>query len=96
MLEDAQRWRAIARPDDLAAGPMADAVHLLESGRDAADTARQGEFRAQSLPVQDKIIAELEDLLAALKRLERNQQARDELEEDREEGPRGVQEADRA
>ena len=65
--------------NDLAAGPMADAVHLLESGRDAADTAKQGEFRAQSLPVQDKIIAELEDLLAALKRLERNQQAREDL-----------------
>ena len=70
-LEDAQALAApIARRlDDLAAGPMADAVRLLESGRDAADPGKQGEFRAQSLPVQDKIIAELEDLLAALKRL---------------------------
>ncbi len=80
-MEDAQALAApIARRlNDLAAGPMADAVHLLESGRDAADLAKQGEFRAQSLPVQDKTIAELEDLLAALKRLARNQQAREEL-----------------
>ncbi len=80
-IEDAQALAApIARRlDDLAAGPMAEAVALLESGGKAADHDKQDEFRKQSLPVQDKIIAELEDLLAAMKRLQRNQQAREDL-----------------
>jgi hypothetical protein len=60
--------------DDLYAGPMADAVRLLESGRDDAKQATS--FRDRSLPVQDKIIAELEALLA---RLQRNEQAKEAL-----------------
>jgi hypothetical protein len=59
--------------DDLFAGLMAEAVKLLESGRDSADAAK---VRERSLPVQDKIIAELEALLA---RLQRNEQAREAL-----------------
>ena len=72
--------------DDLAVGPMAEVVKLLETGRDAAAArltptplppgeGRGGgpEMRTQSLPIQDKIITELEGLLA---RLQRNEQAR--------------------
>jgi hypothetical protein len=62
--------------DDLRAGLMVDAVRLLESGRDATDAAKAAEFRAQSLPVQDKIIEQLEALLA---RLQRNENAREAL-----------------
>jgi hypothetical protein len=62
--------------DDLFAGLMAEAVKLLESGRDAGDAAKAAAQRGQSLPVQDKIIAELEALLA---RLQRNEQARQAL-----------------
>ncbi|HKI35541.1 MAG TPA: hypothetical protein VKA46_27035 [Gemmataceae bacterium] len=62
--------------DDLAAGLMADAVRLLEAGRDAKDAAKAADLRNQSLPVQDKIIAELEAILA---RLQRNEQAREAL-----------------
>ena len=61
---------------DLVAGPMAEAVRLLEGGRDSANPARGTELRNQSLPVQDKIIAELEALLA---RLQRNEQAKEAL-----------------
>jgi len=61
---------------ELFAGPMAEAVRLLEGGRDAANAARATEQRNMSLPVQDKIIAELEALLA---RLQRNEQAKDAL-----------------
>jgi hypothetical protein len=59
--------------DKLAAGLMAEVLKLLESGRDTAGPARQEEFRSRSLPVQDKIIAELEALLA---RLQRNEEAK--------------------
>ncbi len=59
--------------DDLAVGPMAEVVKLLETGRDADAAAKATEMRSQSLPVQDKIITELEGLLA---RLQRNEQAR--------------------
>jgi len=62
--------------DALAAGPMADAVKLFESGRDAAGPAKAAEARDRSLPVQDRIIAQLEALLA---RLQRNEQAKDAL-----------------
>ncbi len=62
--------------DDLAAGPMADVVRLLEAGRDAKDAAKAADLRNQSLPIQDKIIAELEAILA---RLQRNEQAREAL-----------------
>jgi hypothetical protein len=62
--------------DDLFAGLMAEAVKLLESGRDASDAAKAASLRGDALPVQDKIIAELEALLA---RLQRNEQARQAL-----------------
>jgi hypothetical protein len=59
--------------DSLASGLMAEVVKLFESGRDTTDSTRASEFRAQSVPVQDKIIKELENLLA---RLQRNEQAK--------------------
>jgi hypothetical protein len=62
--------------DDLHAGPMADVVRLLEQGRDAGNPDKAGVHRAESLPVQDRIIKELEALLA---RLQRNEQAKKEL-----------------
>jgi hypothetical protein len=64
--------------DDLHAGLMAEAVKLLESGRDADrdEPKRAADFRNRSLPVQDRIIAELEGLLA---RLQRNEQAKEAL-----------------
>jgi hypothetical protein len=51
--------------DDLHGGLMAEALHLLET-----------DHRTESLPVQDKIIVELEALLT---RLQRNEQAKKEL-----------------
>ncbi len=62
--------------DELVAGDMADAVKLLESGRDAAKESIKDDFRAQSLPVQDRIIAVLTALVT---RLQNNERARDEL-----------------
>ena len=62
--------------DDLVAGPMADAVNLLQSGRDAKKESIQDDFRARSLPVQDKIIAVLKALVT---RLQNNERARDAL-----------------
>ena len=62
--------------DDLVAGLMASAVKLLESGKETNDPAKAAGFRNESFPVQDKIIAELEALLA---RLQRNEQAKREL-----------------
>ena len=62
--------------DELHLGLMAQAVKLLEAVRDAADTGRSAQVRQESLPVQDEIIARLQALLA---RLQRNEQARDEL-----------------
>jgi hypothetical protein len=59
--------------DDLAAGLMAEAVKLFESGSDSTEPATIADLRAQTLPVQDKIIKELEDLLS---RLQRNEQAK--------------------
>jgi hypothetical protein len=59
--------------DNLVSGLMAEAVQLFELGRDTTDSTRAANFRAQSLPVQDKIIKELEELLA---RLQRNEQAK--------------------
>ncbi len=66
----------VASLRELFAGSMAEAVSLLEGGRDAANAAKATDLRNQSLPVQDKIIAELEALLA---RLQRNEQAKDAL-----------------
>jgi hypothetical protein len=59
--------------DKLVAGHMAEAVKLLESGRDSTRDALSNEFRRRSLPVQDKIIAELKDML---ERLQRNEEAK--------------------
>jgi hypothetical protein len=60
--------------DELYAGLMAETVRSLEHGRDAGEPARAAEIRSQSLPLQDKIIAQLQELLA---RLQRNEQARE-------------------
>jgi len=57
-------------------GLMADAIRLLESGRDTGDAAKAAQARQASLPVQDTII---EELVAMLARLQRNEQARDRL-----------------
>ena len=62
--------------ENLSAGQMGEALGLLEKGQKAEREALAGEFRNQSLPVQDKIIAELEAMLA---RLQRNEQARQAL-----------------
>jgi hypothetical protein len=62
--------------DELYAGLMADAVRLLEQGRDAGALPKETEIRRLSLPLQDKIIALLQELLA---RLQRNEQAREAL-----------------
>ncbi len=72
--------------DELRAGLMVEAVKLLESGRDSPDAAKVAEFRAESLPVQDKIIAQLEALLA---RLQRNQDTREALRRIREQDKTG-------
>lgn len=66
----------VAALDDLYAGPMADCVRLLESGRDTTEAGRAATFRPQSLPIQDEIIEQLKALLA---RLQRNEQARQAL-----------------
>lgn len=62
--------------DELHSGLLADAVRLLEQGRDTQAVAQATELRNQSLPVQDEIITKLQALLA---RLQRNEQARKEL-----------------
>lgn len=62
--------------NDLASGPMAKVITLLESFRDAHASESGKASAAQSLPVQDQIILALEEML---KRLDRNQAARNEL-----------------
>jgi hypothetical protein len=59
--------------DRLAAGHMAEALKLLESGRGSTRDALAQEFRQRSLPVQDRIIAELK---ALLERLQRNEETK--------------------
>lgn len=59
--------------EELYAGLMADAIRLLEAGRDSRDAARSANLRNDSLPVQDEIVKRLEHLL---QRLQRNDQAR--------------------
>lgn len=71
--DDTKLVTVVQALDNLYTGLMAEAVKLLESGRDSAKDATANDFRGRSLPVQDKIIAELADLLA---RLQRNEQAR--------------------
>jgi hypothetical protein len=62
--------------DELYTELMAEAVRLLEHGRDASAAAKAAATRDQALAVQDKIIAQLQELLA---RLQRNEQAREAL-----------------
>jgi hypothetical protein len=66
--------------EELHAGAMADAIRLLESGRDTADAAKAKTLRDESLPVQDGIIRQLQDLLARLQRNEQAKQALKKLE----------------
>ena len=62
--------------EELHSGLMADAVKLLESGREAFDRAVGDRRRETSVPVQEKIVAKLKELLD---RMQRNEQARKEL-----------------
>lgn len=62
--------------EELHAGLMADAVKLLESGRDTGDRAVADRRREASIPVQEKIVSRLKELLD---RMQRNEQARKEL-----------------
>lgn len=62
--------------DDLHAGLMAQALAGLESARDTTVADKANEARKASLPIQDKIIAELDAILA---RLQKNEQAKKEL-----------------
>ncbi|MFV1965670.1 MAG: hypothetical protein ACC628_09630 [Pirellulaceae bacterium] len=59
--------------NELYAGLMAHAIRLLEIGRDTKNAAKAGVVRNDSLPIQDEIIQQLQDLL---NRLQRNEQAR--------------------
>jgi hypothetical protein len=59
--------------DKLVAGHMAEALKLLESGRESTRDSLANDFRQRSLPVQDKIINELK---AMLERLQRNEEAK--------------------
>ena len=71
--------------NELYAGLMADAIGLLETGRDTSDAARAGVVRNDSLPVQDEIVKQLQELL---NRLQRNDQARKALRRIRKEAQR--------
>lgn len=100
-LAEAMRNRAflaetmIEKLDALASGWMVDALTLLERYRDVegeAGTAQAGEARSfaeRSLPVQDRIIAELE---AIQQRLDRADQTRRRLKKSREEQPEKTRE----
>jgi hypothetical protein len=63
--------------DDLRAGLMAQAVKLFEQGQGSQAATKADEFRAASLPVQDKIIEQLKAMLA---RIQKNEQAKKALE----------------
>ncbi len=60
----------------LSAGPMVQVLKFLENCRDESDPESGKQFAAQSLPIQDAIIAALEQLLL---RLNRNEQVRKQL-----------------
>ena len=62
--------------NELYAGLMADAIRLFEIGRDTSAAAKAAGVRTESLPVQEEIIKRLEELL---KRLRRNEDARNAL-----------------
>jgi drug/metabolite transporter superfamily protein YnfA len=72
--------------DGLAAGPMAEVVKLLESGGNSQKEELAAKFRNDSLPIQDKIIKELEDLLI---RLMRNEDAKKALRRMEKKDPAG-------
>src|SRR5262249_29220332 len=63
----------IAALEALAAGPMAQVVRLLELGAGTEKESLAAGFRKSSLPVQDRIIKELEEILV---RLLRNEEAK--------------------
>jgi hypothetical protein len=79
--------------DTLAAGPMAQVVKLLESGAGTEKESLAKEFRTSSLPVQDRIIRELEDLLV---RLQRNEQAKKALRKLAKDDPKAHKKATKA
>ncbi len=68
----------------LAAGPVAEAVVLLEAWRDASDPRAGRASADRSLPVQDNIIRALEQMLV---RLDRNEQTRRYIRKVRKEDP---------
>jgi hypothetical protein len=72
--------------DALAAGPMADVVKHLESGQGAKSDDLAAGFRKKSLPIQDRIIKELEEILV---RLQRNEQAKKALRKLAKKDPEG-------
>ncbi len=77
---------AIEALDSLASGAMAEVLKLLESGEGTRKESLALEFRKKSLPIQDKIIRELEDLLV---RLQRNEDARNALKRMEKKDPAG-------
>jgi hypothetical protein len=62
--------------DDLYAGLMADAIGALEAGQQSREQDKAAAAREKSLPIQDKIIAALQELL---ERLQKNEQAKNAL-----------------
>jgi hypothetical protein len=68
--------------DRLASGDMAKVLKLLESGAGTEKESLAGEFRKQSLPLQDRIIRELEEILTRLLRNEAAKKALRKLEKD--------------
>ncbi|OQA01860.1 MAG: hypothetical protein BWY71_00228 [Planctomycetes bacterium ADurb.Bin412] len=74
----------VAELNQLSSASMVQAIKLLENYRDESDAESAKQFAAQSLPVQDEIIAALEQLLL---RLNRNEQVRKQLKTMKKEEP---------
>jgi hypothetical protein len=72
--------------DNLASGLMAQVLRQLESGEGTQNEALATRFRKESLPNQDKIIKELEELLV---RLQRNEEAKNALRRMEKKDPAG-------
>ena len=72
--------------DALAAGPMAEVLKLLESGAGSQQESVAASSRKNSLPIQDRIIKELEELLI---RLQRNEDAKKALRKMEKKDPAG-------
>src|SRR5262249_32245590 len=70
--------------EQLGTGPMAEVLKLLESGQTRKDEAAAKKDRDASLPVQDRIIKELEEILT---RLMRNEEAKKALRKMAKEDP---------